>query len=155
MGGHLAFVIVCFLCSAPLRTCWPLRLNRALPPRQAAELERRRRLYRWPFPLEHLRVLKEHGVDVNDLQRRCEDKGTVAGSSMKVGTADDLRYRLRFLGEQLSRGPHELDDHPQYLWSRFEGHVLPRVLYARHLGVLQELNLRQLLGTRDTSRRDA
>lgn len=114
---------------------------------RSRDVVRRRSLRRWPFPEDVQQVLGSWGVDGGQLRRQAP--------VLKAGSADDVHRRLRFLTEQLGKRASDLQEHPQFLWSRFEGHILPRSLYALQLGMLADLRLRELLGTRDTHLRDS
>jgi len=112
-------------------------------PTRDPDLTRRQSLNRWPFPSDVQQVLADWQVDVPLLLSKVP--------VFRAGTAEDVDGRLQFLTQHMRKDVECLQQHPQFLWGRFEGHILPRALYAYQLGVLEQLDLNQLLGTRDTA----
>ncbi|CAE7651037.1 STE20 [Symbiodinium sp. CCMP2456] len=112
------------------------------------DVERRQRLHRWPnFPADVVDTFRQWGVEPRLLASEVP--------ALRAGGAVDVDERMRFLTSVLRRSVASLAEHPQFLWSRFEAHILPRALYADQLGLVQVIGLRDLLGTRDTALQDA
>ncbi|OLP86765.1 hypothetical protein AK812_SmicGene32077 [Symbiodinium microadriaticum] len=112
------------------------------------DVERRQRLHRWPnFPADVVDTFRQWGVEPRLLASEVP--------ALRAGGAVDVDERMRFLTSVLRRSVASLAEHPQFLWSRFEAHILPRALYADQLGLAQVIGLRDLLGTRDTALQDA
>ncbi|CAE7222408.1 SHKBP1 [Symbiodinium sp. CCMP2592] len=107
------------------------------------DVERRQRLHRWPnFPADVVATFRQWGVEPRLLASEVP--------ALRAGGAVDVDERMRFLTSVLRRSVASLAEHPQFLWSRFEAHILPRALYADQLGLAEVIGLRDLLGTRDT-----
>jgi hypothetical protein len=111
-------------------------------------------LYRWPWPSDVREVYEDAGLRLEELRRRRPD---LPSRTWRSCGPHEAKYRLRFLAEQLGRNVDCdcLQSHPQYLWSRFDRHILPRVLYARQLNVDDTIRLSDLLGTPDLEDRAA
>ena len=103
-------------------------------------------LHRWPYPNDVHNALRSGGVNIYSLRAARPD---IASQAWRSPQASEVEARLFFLTQALGKTVDDLVDHPQYLWSRFERHVLPRALYAHTLGALPSLTLRELLGTPD------
>ena len=104
-----------------------------------------RAVHRWPYPRDVVLALERGGVCLDSLKAARPD---LASRAWRAPPAPEVEARLRFL-TQMGKEPAALAEHPQYLRSQFDRHVLPRALYAFRLGVLPSLSLRQLLGTPD------
>ena len=103
-------------------------------------------LHRWPYPNDVLLALQRSGVDIHALRAARPD---LPSRAWRAGSAAEVEDRIRFLTAELRKEPSQLAEHPQYLWSQFDRHVMPRAAYAHAMGVLESLSLRQLLGTPD------
>ena len=143
MGRSVHWFIPWLLCLQQA-TFWPLLVE----PATSSDLARRKRLHRWPnFPADVVDTFRRWGAEPKALASDVP--------ALRAGGPQDVDARLRFLTQGLRRSVSTLSEHPQFLWSRFEAHILPRALYAEQLGILEQIGLRDLLGTRDTALQDS